>query len=72
MYATNAFALKKVIRQILVENLLNDFFTTLNISDLDGFEDWAQAVQRQVDRLSDTQRRLSVQLQDRENLLRQR
>lgn len=55
MYASKAFALKKVIRKILVEKLFQEDLsvTTDDGHELEGFQSWAAEVEHHINRMKD-------------------
>lgn len=55
MYAAKAFALKKVIRKVLVEKLFQEDLsvTTDDGKELEGFQNWAAEVEHQINRMKD-------------------
>jgi hypothetical protein len=70
MYAAKAFALKKVIRKILVEKLFQEDLsvTTDDGHELEGFQNWAAEVEHQINRMKDIHTDMGNNIERRQSI----
>lgn len=68
MYAAKAFAVKKIIRELLVE----EFFQEVPVpfeGDID-FDNWAVNMEREISKLSSLHKDIGYQIQQRDGVLK--
>lgn len=74
MYATNAFALKRVIRELLIETLLIErgfgFEYEINGEKVDNLESWMLDVENMVKKVSHNMQDVQNQVEVRDELIK--